>query len=296
MKLRNNLIFSLPLSALLGLSACGDDGGAGGDETAGSETDGTETGDPTTTTTTTTTGDGDGDPTTGDGDGDGCVVGSEGCPCTAGGGCDPGLVCDVGVCTPDGTTGDGDGDPTTGDGDGDPTTGDGDGDPTTGDGDGDPNQACVGDEFIEIDVTQFADADGWDVTQSMILMGQEILAWDQMNDAAFVTWDIDVPCDDTWHVWVRAINQGQNDSFFATVDGAPDPAAIFEIGCDQGPQQAAYQWRELNYREQGAPGCEYLFDPWTQDWATGTHQLTLTYRESYAIADVWVTNTDMMPQ
>jgi hypothetical protein len=70
------------------------------------------------------------------GDGDpGCAVGSQGCPCTLGGGCDPGLACDLGVCVP-GSSGDGDGDPTTGDGDGDPTTGDGDGD-------GDPNFMCL---------------------------------------------------------------------------------------------------------------------------------------------------------
>ena len=87
-------------------------------------------GDPTTTTgdgdgdPTTTTGDGDGDPTgdgdgdptgdgdgdpTGDGDGDAtttgdgdgdmmCPVGAEGCPCTGGGGCDPGLECMDGIC------------------------------------------------------------------------------------------------------------------------------------------------------------------------------------------------------
>jgi hypothetical protein len=95
------------------------------------------------------------------GDGDpGCVVGAEGCPCTLGGGCDPGLMCDLGICVPaagdgDGdptTTGDGDGDPTTtGDGDGDPTTtGDGDADPTTtGDGDGDPNFMCQLDDWCD---------------------------------------------------------------------------------------------------------------------------------------------------
>jgi hypothetical protein len=45
-------------------------------------------------------GDGDGDP--GDGDGGECWVGSEGCPCTDGGGCDPGLVCDqTHTCGPD---------------------------------------------------------------------------------------------------------------------------------------------------------------------------------------------------
>jgi hypothetical protein len=89
------------------------------------------------------TGDGDGDTGPGDGDGDtGCVVGSEGCPCTDGGGCDPGLVCDAGVCGP--APGDGDGDGGDGDGDGEPGDGDGDGDGGDGDGDGDvpPYQAC----------------------------------------------------------------------------------------------------------------------------------------------------------
>jgi N-acetyl-anhydromuramyl-L-alanine amidase AmpD len=43
-------------------------------------------------------GDGDGDP-----DGGECWIGSEGCPCTDGGGCDPGLVCDQShTCVPDG--------------------------------------------------------------------------------------------------------------------------------------------------------------------------------------------------
>lgn len=41
-------------------------------------------------------------PETGDDDpGAGCGVGSEGCPCTAGGSCDPGFVCDANVCIPD---------------------------------------------------------------------------------------------------------------------------------------------------------------------------------------------------
>jgi MYXO-CTERM domain-containing protein len=49
-------------------------------------------------------GDGDGDDN-GDGDGDGgeCWLGGENCPCTDGGGCDPGLVCDpTNTCVPDG--------------------------------------------------------------------------------------------------------------------------------------------------------------------------------------------------
>lgn len=71
---------------------------------------------------------------------DSCVTASEGCSCTSGGSCDPGLVCLSGLCvSPDGTTGDGDGD-------GDGTTGDGDGDPTgDGDGDGDSDMDGVAD-------------------------------------------------------------------------------------------------------------------------------------------------------
>ncbi|HVH98433.1 MAG TPA: N-acetylmuramoyl-L-alanine amidase [Enhygromyxa sp.] len=47
-------------------------------------------------------GDGDGDPSdSGDSADDGeCWIGAENCPCTPGGGCDPGLVCEVGTCVP----------------------------------------------------------------------------------------------------------------------------------------------------------------------------------------------------
>ena len=98
------------LTLSLALAACGDDGGAGNGET-GSETADTGTGtdmadevgtsdaststtseDSTTTTTTTTDTDADADA--------GCPVGSENCPCTQGGGCDPGLECIDGLCTP----------------------------------------------------------------------------------------------------------------------------------------------------------------------------------------------------
>ena len=35
-----------------------------------------------------------------------CPIGSEGCSCTAGGGCDPGLVCDAGICVSESYAGD----------------------------------------------------------------------------------------------------------------------------------------------------------------------------------------------
>ena len=90
------------------------DGDPAGDGDGDATTTGDGDGDPTTTSgdgdgDPTTTGDGDGDPTgdgdgdgdpttTGDGDGDNCPVGSDGCACTGGGGCDPGLECTEGLC------------------------------------------------------------------------------------------------------------------------------------------------------------------------------------------------------
>src|SRR5690606_19928361 len=112
----------------------------------------------------------------------------------------------------------------------------------------------------------------------------------------YVTWNIDVPCDDTWHIWVRAIEEGTNDSLFAVVDGEPNPAAIFEIGCDGEPNEPTYVWRELNWRDQVAGNaCEYIEDPWVHDWTAGTHSLTVAYRESWAISRLWITNTDQTP-
>ncbi|PRP96109.1 DUF4215 domain-containing protein [Enhygromyxa salina] len=77
-----------------------------------------------------------------------CLVGSQGCGCTSGGACDPGLMCEMGSCVPLDPLGDGDGDPAdTGE---DSNSGDGDGDPGDGDGDGDgdPLPNC-GDTVID---------------------------------------------------------------------------------------------------------------------------------------------------
>ena len=97
--------FLLSFSLLLTLAGCGDDApGTSSDDTGTGDTADTgtadevgESGSSDTTTSDTST---DTSTTT-----DNCPVGSEGCPCTGGGGCDPGLVCEGGTCVPDaGTT------------------------------------------------------------------------------------------------------------------------------------------------------------------------------------------------
>ena len=128
------------------------------------------------------------------------------------------------------------------------------------------------------------------------MLGEEVvLAWDNQNQDAYATWNINVPCGGTWHVWVRAINKRESDSFFAAVDGQPEPAAIFEIACDRGPKKAIYEWRELNLRDLEAPECELVEDPWVQEWEAGVHSFTLGYRDSYAISKLWITNTEEAP-
>ncbi len=101
-----------------------------------------------------------------------------------------------------------------------------------------------------------------------------------------VTWDVDVPCDDTWLIWVRYWEQGNDDSYFVTLDGAPKEPAIFEGDCGGGGQ--GYDWRLLNERAD-AP-CVYTQDPWAPQWEAGVHEVAFSYRESIALGRIVVTN------
>jgi len=104
-----------------------------------------------------------------------------------------------------------------------------------------------------------------------------------------VHWDIDVPCDGDWYIWVRATDFGSDDSFFARLDGEPEPAPIFEIDC--GFEGQSYEWRVLNWRDPdtGDP-CEYVVDPWIAPWTAGPHAFELDFREAPAVARIVVTN------
>lgn len=101
-----------------------------------------------------------------------------------------------------------------------------------------------------------------------------------------VTWDVDVPCDDTWFIWVRYWEQGNDDSYFVTLDGAPEQPAVFEGDCSAGGQ--GYSWRLLN--ERGDSPCVYLQDPWAPQWEAGLHEVAFSYRESFVLGRIVVTN------
>lgn len=156
---------------------------------------------------------------------------------------------------------------------------------------GAPGGDC--EELVQIELTaEDAVLDGWELVQSMFVEEGTVagIIFDNGFPQGTVTWDLDIPCNDTFHVWVRGRNAGSNDSYFARLDGGPDPAPIFELDCEGGDD---YRWRELNWRdpENGLP-CEYVEDPWLADWEAGAHQVQLEYRESPGVSRLIVTNDD----
>ena len=96
--------------------------------------------------------------------------------------------------------------------------------------------------------------------------------------------EVQVPCSDTFHVWVRGFDEGTDDSFFAEVDGAPIPQEIFDLDCSG--QGQGYIWAELNQRL-GQCGLD---DPWVQDWTAGVHDVVFYPRESISISRIQITN------
>lgn len=157
---------------------------------------------------------------------------------------------------------------------------------------GNPGGDC--DETVQIELAaEDATLDGFELVESSFVEEGTVAAviFDGMNmPMGTVTWDVDIPCNDDWHIWVRGRNAGGNDSYLARQDGGPDPAPIFELDCAGGDD---YSWRELNWRdpETGMP-CEYVEDPWLAAWEAGAHQFQLEYRESPAVARIIVTNDD----
>ncbi|MCR9160507.1 MAG: hypothetical protein ACE37F_27815 [Nannocystaceae bacterium] len=145
--------------------------------------------------------------------------------------------------------------------------------------------ACDETVLIELGAVD-ADLSGdWSITTSQAGEG-EIAVVDGNADGE-VRWDVDIPCDDTWIIWVRLFDQGSADSFFATLDGEPSPPAIFEGGI-QGPGQG-WNWRDLNWRDPD-DAATFIEDPWAPQWAEGQHSIALSYRESVAVARIEITN------
>ena len=100
-----------------------------------------------------------------------------------------------------------------------------------------------------------------------------------------VRWTVDIPCADTWFVWARVLNLDGANSYEVQLDGQPLPPAIFETCAPLD----GWAWSELTWRLPNEE-CNFLHDPWSIDWAPGTHEITFLFRESVELGRVAVTN------
>lgn len=134
-----------------------------------------------------------------------------------------------------------------------------------------------------------AELNGWDITQSQF-PGEDNVIFPAQGGGpdASAMFSVEVPCQDTWTVWVRGRDQGSDDSHFVQVDGEPNPPLIFEVDCSGGGDD--YKWTRLNQRELDAPVCVHVTDPWDQEWEKGVHQITFYPREPGAVSRLIVTN------
>lgn len=129
---------------------------------------------------------------------------------------------------------------------------------------------------------------GWSLARSMVGEG-EIASYDAKVGGGSVLYEPDIPCDATWHIWARYWDNGNLDSYLATLDGQPAPAAIFEGDCTNG-QANVYDWAQLNWRDEAAGACVYVEDPWTPQWDAGVHAIEFSFRESIAMGRILITN------
>ncbi len=156
------------------------------------------------------------------------------------------------------------------------------------------SSACESEMSFLVPAVNYASAYGWQPYMSMLGEGMVLDLPDGVTEAV-ATYELDIPCDDTWHIWIRAIDYQQYDSLWVMVDDQPAEWAIFEVDCSDAPMNAIYKWNELNWRVDGANPCQYVEDPWTQEWTAGIHTLALGYRDSYAISKIWFTNGNGTP-
>ena len=148
---------------------------------------------------------------------------------------------------------------------------------------------CGENHVIKRAPTEATLSGAWVLDES--LMGEGTIVRHPFNDDTdgAVVWDVPIPCTATWHVWVRYWDEANFDSYLVQLDQQPEPAAIFEGACTPGGY--TWGWRQLNWRDPvGGSNCQYVLDPWTADWDTGTHQIAFRYHESSSLGRIIVTN------
>jgi len=151
-----------------------------------------------------------------------------------------------------------------------------------------PAGPCQGIVTFELTPAEAALSGDWQLTMSNLGEGQVAsLVSPTRKHAGAVHYTPQIPCDATWYIWARVLNQASNDAYEATLDDMPDPPAIFEGDCSNAGN--SYKWARLNWRDPLAEPCKYLQNPWAPLWTAGPHSVTFSYHESPALGRILLT-------
>ncbi|MCB9748741.1 MAG: hypothetical protein H6713_01915 [Myxococcales bacterium] len=154
------------------------------------------------------------------------------------------------------------------------------GDATTGD------ASCENLTYISIEAVNAEYVGGWSVYDSPTLLKPVLRYLADSED--YIRFTPEIPCADTWYVWLHLFDDGEKDAFFVTVDGFPLAPALFEGDC--GPNDATWRWALLNWRDADDGVCEFTEDPWLQSWDVGPHELVLRHHDCDGLAALLITN------
>ena len=141
---------------------------------------------------------------------------------------------------------------------------------------------------FELTPAEAALSGDWQLTMSNLGEGQVAsLVSPTRKHAGAVRYTPQIPCDATWYIWARVLNQASNDAYQVTLDDMPDPPAIFEGDCSNAGN--SYKWARLNWRDPMAEPCKYLQNPWAPMWTAGPHSVEFSYHESPALGRILLT-------
>jgi hypothetical protein len=143
--------------------------------------------------------------------------------------------------------------------------------------------------ILEYDATIAMVSGDWDHGTSGLVPSEGNVVWpDQQPADGSAVFDLDFPCQDDWHIWVKGMDRDQNDSFFVQVDGSPGSPAIFDLDCSPGDwDNPQYIWAHLN--ERIGNGCG-LDNPWVVNGGPTEGRVEFFEREAGAISAIAFSN------
>ncbi len=94
------------------------------------------------------------------------------------------------------------------------------------------------------------------------------------SDSGFGTasFPVQIPCDDDWHVWARARDDGPGDAMTVSIDGGANELWDFDCSNAAG---LSWHWTHLNFGDLGVL-CETGMSNWeVLSWSAGPHTVLL---------------------